>query len=175
MNKSGAGDPHGLATNGSHFWVTDNSDNFVYHLNWTPGIGVATNNTDGFSLSSVSGNNPFPESITTNGSDFWVVDRADNFTYHVKPNGAGGVTNYSDGFSNSAFGSTGGNGIYTNGSDFWIVDGGDDFVYHVNWTVGVGKATNQSDGFSISSFGVGDPRGITFNIAAVSPVSETGI
>ena len=56
--------------------------------------------------------------ITTNGSDFWVVDYGGKRVYHFDENG----NNMSDGFSTGVFGQ-GANppyGIATNGTDLWI-------------------------------------------------------
>ena len=111
------------------------------------------NMSNGFSTSAIGSGTA--EGITTNNSDFWIVDLVDLFVYHTNRTGG----NITDGFSTSAIGANYPLGIITNGSDFWIVDRQDYFVYHTNRTGG-----NITNGFSTSAIGSGDyPLGITTN------------
>jgi len=143
----GSGVPAGITTNGSDFWVVDNTASFVYHFNKTGG-----NITDGFSASALGSTST--RNIATNGSDFWIVDFTDAFVYHTNKSGF----NFSDGFSTTSFGSAQPYGITTNGSDFWIADWGKSFVFHVNKTGG-----NITNGFSQTYINSGNLNGITTN------------
>ena len=100
------------------------------------------NMSDGFSISVAGANTP--SGITTNGSDFWIIDPTDDFVYHFDKNGI----NQTDGFKILAAGSTAGTGITTNNSDFWVLDNTDDFVYHFDK-----NGNNITDGFSVSAAG----------------------
>src|SRR3989344_9185278 len=95
------------------------------------------NMSDGFSISVAGANTP--SGITTNGSDFWIIDPTDDFVYHFDKNGI----NQTDGFKILAAGPTAGPGITTNNSDFWVLDNTDDFVYHFDK-----NGNNITDGFS---------------------------
>src|SRR3989344_5862744 len=90
IQTSGATSAFGITTNVSiirgaptDFWVVDASDNFVYHFN-----SSGANQSDGFNVGSSGAN--LPRGITTNGSDFWVIDsgrssdadKGDRFVYH---------------------------------------------------------------------------------------------
>lgn len=129
---------YGITTNGSDFWIVDNSKDFVFHLNRS-----FDNQTDGFSTA-IAGDGT-PQGITTNGSDFWIMDSADQFVYHYNSSGDNvtlGNKGTGVGFSVPIFDDM--KGITTNGSDFWIVGWRNDFVYHYN-----SSGDNQTDGFSI--------------------------
>ncbi len=149
----GSSTPYGITTNGSDFWITDDTDNFVYHVNSTGG-----NMTDGFNTTSLG--SAIPYGITTNNSDFWIVDDGDDFVYHVSST-EGNIT---DGFKTTAAGATSTpRGITTNvtsgtPTDFWFTDSSDDFVYHVNRTGG-----NITNGFSTAAIGSDLPYSITTN------------
>jgi len=143
----GAADPYGITTNGSDFWIVDQTDKFVYHVNRTGG-----NITDGFSTSAIGSD--LPMEIATNNSDFWIIDYNDEFVYHTSRTG----TNLTGGFSTLPLGANTPWSITTNNSDFWIIDPNDFFVYHINRTGG-----NITDGFSTSAIGSTSPYGITTN------------
>ena len=101
------------------------------------------NQTDGFNLGDAGANNP--AGMTTNGTDFWVIDEADRFIYHFNSTG----DNQTDGFPFTIPSDL--DGITTNGTgkDFWLLSFTDNFVYHVNST-----GQNQGDGFSYASIGI---------------------
>lgn len=141
----------GTIVNHSLQWNDDNGlDGYIFEFcdgTWN-GTGCDSsykNQTDGFDIGAAGAINP--RGITTNGTDFWVVDKTDgtnNFVYHFDSAG----NNQTDGFTIVGGGNSG--GITTNGTDFWIVDDVDNFVYHYN-----SSGDNQTDGFGVSGFGSG--------------------
>ena len=143
----GAGDPKSITTNGSDFWIVDNTDAFVYHLD-----SQGNNQSDGFDIGSAGGDGA--RGITTNGSDFWITEGTDDFVYHFNSSGQ----NQSDGFDIINIGINESNGITTNGSDFWIVDAEYNFTYHLN-----SSGDNQSDGFDLNNIGAVLPKDVITN------------
>ncbi len=93
----------------------------------------------------------YPSDITTNGSDFWVVDILDYWIYHLNALG----DNQSDGFSVTP----GSYALTTNGSDFWIANS-KNYVAHYN-----ADGVNQTDSFVIPNAceGTNWVEGITTN------------
>ena len=150
VGNAGVGNPSGITTNGSDFWVIDNrvgNADFVYHFN-----SSGDNQTDGFHAGAIG---VFSSTgITTNGSDFWIVDISADFVFHTNSGG----DNQSDGFDIGIAGVDNPSGITTNGSDFWITDDLDEFVYHFN-----SSGDNQTDGFDIGIAGATASSGITTN------------
>ncbi len=142
----GSNFPMDITTNGSDFWITDESDDWVYHTDRD-----GNNITDGFSTADIGSNNP--KGITTNGSDFWIVENMNNLVFHTDREG----NDIGDGFNIGDIGSASPHGITTNGSDFWITDYGDDWVYYID-----GDGNNLT-GFSTADIGSDYPSGITTN------------
>ena len=136
-----------ITTNGSDFWITDNTADMVFHIN-----KLGENLSGNFSTAVIGANNP--NGITTNGSDFWITDFNDKWVYHTDADGV----NQSDGFSTADLGANSPYGITTNGSDFWITDYDDDWVYHTD-----ADGVNQTDGFSTATIGSDLPAAITTN------------
>jgi len=97
------------------------------------------NQTDGFSTTDSSCG--YPEGITTNGTDFWILDGTDDFVYHFDKDG----NNITDGFHILDAGASAGAGITTNGTDFWVSSSPHNFVYHFDM-----NGNNITDGFDIS-------------------------
>ena len=135
----------GITSNETDYWWIGN--NFLHHYN-----SSFENQTDGFDLSSAGVGSPVD--VTTNGSDFWVVDSSDKFIYHFD---AGG-NNMSDGFSVKDFGNGLPISITTNGSDFWVVDISDKFIYHYDYS-----GVNLTGGFFLNYCDTPAPRGIATN------------
>jgi len=185
VSAAGVTSIYGITTNGSDFWILDQSKDYVYHVN-----SSGHNQTGGFNVTSIdvadSGG------ITTNGSDFWILDMADEYVYHFNSSG----DTVGDGFSVPA---NAGDGIDTNGSDFWVAAGLNNRIYHYNssgdivksitytgingvkgiairndefWIVSIAphnyvfhlnsSGGNQTDGFSIASFST-NAMGMTMN------------
>ena len=139
-------DGSAITTNGSDFWVTDetNSD-YVYHfdafgnnITGSPGLIGGFNSRKAHSAIA-------PYGITTNGSDFWVTDYPTNYVYHFDAFG-NNITGADGGFSTAKASSNTtpvgidtdvrinyilNNGKSTIPNDFWIIDNsGVDYVYH---------------------------------------------
>ncbi len=107
------------------------------------------NATGGFDIAGAGAGNS--DDITSNGSDFWIVDSLDDFVYHFDSSG----NNLTDGFYIGDSGAENVQGITTNNSDFWIVDSLDDFVYHFD-----SSGNNLTDGFNILGAGASAATGI---------------
>jgi hypothetical protein len=130
--------------NGSEFWLIDDTDYLVYHVNSTGSL------IDQFDTSSFG--SQYPTGITTyNGTEFWISDLQDNMVYHVNATGS-----LIDSFDTSGIGATSVAGLDTvNGSEFWLVEDTDYEVYHVNAT------GTLIDTFDIQRFGSDYPTGVT--------------
>ncbi len=109
------------------------------------------NQSNGFSTVSLGSSRP--KGITTNGTDFWIVDEVfggnENFVYHTDKDG----NNITDGFpvTNDS------RGIATNGTDFWVTDFVLDIVRHYD------SSGTPIDNFSVGDDGSNFPKGITTN------------
>ena len=132
----------GITTNGSDFWISDQTSGHIYHfdafgnnITGNPGLEGGFNRNVAASFS--------PSSITSNGSDFWIVGNND-FVYHINYFG----NNITDGFDLfNAYGSSAfsGAGIENNfrlntiglksPNDFWISDTVSNYVYHFKGAV----------------------------------------
>ena len=107
----------GVTTNGTDFWITDQINEFVYHLN-----SSGKNATDGFDISASGNDNSQGIAINISSgfpTDFWVSDSADNFVYHYDSIG----TNLTDGFGTFETGGVSPVGLASNDTDFWYVSG----------------------------------------------------
>jgi len=103
-----------------------------------------------------------PRGITTNGSDFWILDPSTKYIYHFNSTGGNitGTPGLYGGFSLSVVATViNAQFITSNGSDFWISNSDPDYVYHIN-----ANGINMSDGFDLRSayFSI-NPTGITTN------------
>ncbi|MEK6819680.1 MAG: PGF-pre-PGF domain-containing protein, partial [Nanoarchaeota archaeon] len=141
-------------------WVNDTGNNLnqssiSFTIDTTPpsislvNISSYFNQSDGFPTPQVNGDY---FGITTNNSDFRIIEDSPDFIYHVDKNG----NNISEGFSVESSGAGDNRDVYSNGSDLWTVDGLDSFVYHFD-----GNGNNISDGFSTLSAGANNLQGIT--------------
>ncbi len=175
---AGAITSRGHTTNGSDFWVTDLFDEFVYHFNRTGGNMTAAGpisdvnaiGTPGFRAPPLGEDARSLGGITTNGSDFWVLDTLYGLVEHYNRTGTK-IGEFGLGTASNSW------GITTNGSDFWVVDSTDDFVYHFNRTggnitvAGPISSTNAigEPGFSISAAGATATLGIATNVTSGKP------
>ncbi len=143
VSAAGLSAPRGLATNGSGFWVTDTTDDWVYNFD-KDGNNLST----GFDVKQYGLTKP--TRITYNNTNLLISDAsADNITV-VDITGAltGGGFDYS-GFTATVVG-----GITSNGSDIWLLDTFDNFTYHVV------NGVNQSDGFTTNPDAGGNGLGL---------------
>ena len=69
-------DPKGLAWDGSHLWVSDNSDDMLYRMTIAGDVVAAT---------SAPGSSPW--GLTFDGLDLWVLDDADDRLYQIDISG----------------------------------------------------------------------------------------
>ncbi len=105
--------------------------------------------SDGFSVDSQGA---LKSGVTTDGTDFFVIDSG--LTTKILVFNSLGVN-----YRNITIPTTNNmQGIVTNGTDFWVTSDANDFVYHFDK-----NGNNITDGFSTASAGADTPRGITTN------------
>jgi len=128
----------------------------------------------GFSLLKAGGSGTYTD-ITTNGSDFWIVETGGDFVYHINAFG----NNITDRFSlKSASPSISPTGIDTNRNflnpgnpnDFWIGASTPDFIFHF---LGVVKETSSPTSHTIQT-NLSDLNSYYWRVKAFDGGSESG-
>lgn len=142
--------PMGITTNGSDFWMVDNSGNeFVFHTD-----RLGNNITDGFSTLAIGSIEAYGITIL-NGTDFWISDYIDRVIYHTDILG----NNQTDSIDTKTLNLTFIKGITNNGSDFWLTtEATPEFVYNFDKS-----GNNLTKGFDMGRSGADQTNGITTN------------
>ncbi len=97
-----------ITTNGTDFWIPNQMNSYIYHLN-----ADGENQSDGFNTSTVGA--MYPVGITTNGTDLWVVGRVTNRIYHFDLTG-----NFIDSFSLASSSTGNPTSVTTDGTYLWV-------------------------------------------------------
>jgi uncharacterized protein (TIGR03790 family) len=160
--------PGPITTNGSDFWIVYNSGSYVYHFNSTGGNVTGSEGLIGGINLNKARSSFSSGGITTNGSDFWIVDVNANYVYHFDAfgNNISGAKGLVGGFSTQVASQSNSIGITTNGSDFWILKTPSNkiYVYHFN-SMGdnITGTPGLMGGFAYSQFASSDTHDITMN------------
>ncbi|MDO8517485.1 MAG: hypothetical protein Q7S33_05165 [Nanoarchaeota archaeon] len=149
----GAGTPYQIILDprDNSFWLVDNPDDAIYHLNST-----GSNTTGSFLTTATGADSPISITFDLRDNSFWIIDTTDNAIYHLNSTGS----NTTGSFLTTATGAGFPIGITFDSRDnsFWVTDGTDMAVYHFNSTGG-----NTTGSFSLSAAGSADPYGIAFD------------
>lgn len=144
---AGLSNPVGVTTNGTDIWVSDNTDNWIYHFK------NGANQTDGFKNSYQV--NPGAPSLFAidlkNSTAMWTMF-GDGVVEGINLQVLGTGANITGNFIDLDELSNGGNTITSNNTDMWTSDSGDRWVNHFKNTNPDGfwnKSLNQTDGFSM--------------------------
>jgi len=150
----------GMVTNASgttpaDFWVLEIVSDRLFHINST--CHVSSDPTGNFSTAAFGSTDPVDVAINVSNqppTDFWILDTADDFLYHV--NATGHLSPDPTGnFSTAAFGAKEPRGVAVLRNnkpveEFWILDFSTQKIYHVD------KYGTLIDTISIPTDWVGD-------------------